>query len=260
MNPLKTAAINASQRLFRPLGLRATRTVAGHKFVFDPATDIGMQLLFTGGFEEQAIRQCSRFIRPAGMVIDVGANIGLHAVRFADFVKGGKVLCFEPARSTYALLLQNLKNVTNVVPLNIALSDANGLQDFFVAADNAFSGLKDTRRKPILRQEPVACFTGDAILQPLVQDQRVDLLKIDVEGFETQVLRGMKEFIARHRPVIFCEIFGGSHSNPDPQATVQLCLDYGYEPFVLKGAQLVATREHSDEFHDYFLIPPERRQ
>jgi len=258
MHPLKTSAINISQRLFRPLGFRARRTVAGHKFVFDPATDIGMQLLFMGGFEEKAIMQCAQFIRPDGMVIDVGANIGLHAVRFAQVAKAGKVICFEPARSTFAYLLQNVKDVPNVVPLNIALSDSNGLQNFFVAADNAFSGLKDTKRKPILRQEAVACFAGDAILQQLVQDQRVDLVKIDVEGLETQVLRGMKEFIARHRPVIFCEIFGGKQSNPDPQATVELCIAFGYDPFVLKAGQLVVAREHDDEFNDYFLIPRQR--
>jgi FkbM family methyltransferase len=258
MHPLKTSAINFSQRLFRPLGFRATRIVAGHRFVFDPATDIGMQLLFMGGFEEAAIMQCAQFIRPDGMVIDVGANIGLHAVRFAQVAKAGKVICFEPARSTFAYLLQNVKDVPNVVPLNVALSDSNGLQNFFIAADNAFSGLKDTKRKPILRQEPVACFTGDSILQQLVQDQRVDLIKIDVEGLETQVLGGMKEFIARHRPVICCEIFGGKQSNPDPQATVELCISFGYDPFVLKSGQLVVAREHDDEFNDYFLIPRQR--
>jgi FkbM family methyltransferase len=258
MKSLMTSAINASQRLLRPLGMRATRTVAGRRFVFDPATDIGLQLLATGSFEEEAIMQCAQYIRPDGLVIDVGANIGLHSVRFADVAKAGKVICFEPARSTFTYLLQNVKDVPNVVPLNIALSDSNGLQNFFVAADNAFSGLKDTKRKPILRQEAVACFAGDAILQPLVQDQRVDLVKIDVEGLETQVLRGMKEFIARHRPVIFCEIFGGKQSNPHPQATVELCIAFGYDPFVLKGGQLVTAREHDDEFYNYFLIPQHR--
>src|SRR3981189_2815096 len=123
MKSLMTSAINASQRLFRPLGLRAARTVAGHRFVFDPATDIGMQLLVTGSFEEEAIGRCAQFIRPDGMVIDVGANIGLHAVRFADVAKAGKVICFEPARSTFAYLLQNVKDVPNIVPLNVALSD-----------------------------------------------------------------------------------------------------------------------------------------
>src|ERR1700722_15371191 len=241
MKSLMISAINASQRLLRPLGVRATRTVAGHRFAFDPATDIGMQLLVTGSFEEEAIVRCAQFIRPDGMVIDVGANIGLHTVRFAEFAKASKVICFEPARATFAYLLQNVKEMPNVVPLNVALSDSNGLQNFFVAADNAFSGLKDTKRKPILRQEAVACFTGDAILLPLVQNQRGDLVKSDVEGLETQVLHGMKEFIACHRPVIFCEIFGGKHSNPDPQATVELCIAFGYDPFVLKAGQLVAT-------------------
>lgn len=243
------------QKLLTLFRLRLSRRIAGHKFFFDPATDIGLELLATGQFERNAIAQCANFIRPDGIVLDVGANIGVHTVHFAEFARLGKVICFEPARSTFAFLLQNVKHLANVIPLNVALSDSTSLQTFFVAADNAFSGLKDTKRKAILHQESIACFKGDDILLALLANQRIDLIKIDVEGLETQVLRGMREFIVTHRPVIFCEIFGGQQSNPDPESTVQFCVSLGYEAFVLSGAQLIPAGAHSDRFYNYFFIP-----
>jgi len=243
------------QRLLVPFGLRPSRSIAGQKFFFDPTTDIGLELLVTGHFERNAIAQCSNFISADGIVIDVGANIGLHTVHFAGFARHGKVICFEPARSTFAYLLQNITNLANVIPLNVALSDSTGLKPFFVAADDAYSGLKDTMRKAVLRQETIACLKGDDILLAMLENQRIDLVKIDVEGLELQVLRGMKELILSHRPVIFCEIFGGQQSNPDPESAVRFCVSLGYDAFVLSGTQLRPAGAHDDKFYNYFFVP-----
>lgn len=247
---------NVIQRLVRPIGLRPSRNIGGQKnFRSDPSTDIGLELWLTGSFEKNAIAQCASYIQPDGVVIDIGANIGVHVAHFATLAHAGKVLCFEPCRSTFAYLLQNTIGLTNVIPLNLALSDESGFQLFFVAADDAYSGLKDTKRKPILRTETVACFKGDEILLPLVANLRVDLIKIDVEGLETQVLKGMEKFILAHRPVIFCEIFGGSRSNPDPDSTIKYCLSLGYDARILKNAKLESVDIHDDKYYNYFFLP-----
>jgi FkbM family methyltransferase len=258
--PLVRAAANVAQRLLLPLGLRMSRKVEGHRVRFDPGTDIGMHLLLRGRFEPEAIARCAAYVRADGVILDIGANIGVHAVQFADLVPEGKVVCFEPARATFEYLLRNVARLENVVPINAALSDAPGLLSFFVAADNAYSSLKDTQRKPILRRETVACFRADDLLVPLLEGARIDLVKIDVEGFERQVLEGMQAILARHRPVVFCEIFGGGHSNPDPQGTLAYVRTLGYEPFVLDGAGLRAVATHDDRFYNYFLIPTEGRR
>ncbi|MDB6100477.1 MAG: hypothetical protein JWO52_476 [Gammaproteobacteria bacterium] len=250
---------SVAQRMLLPLGLRSSRKLAGRRIYFDPATDIGMHLLLTGRFERDALAICAGFIKPDGVVLDVGANIGIHAVHFAGFASSGQVICFEPARSTFALLLRNVKDLSNVIPLNVALSDTNGIRSFFIASDDAYSGLKDTGRKPILRQESVACFSADEFLPPLLGKQRVDLVKIDVEGFEMQVLQGMQALIRSHRPVIFCEIFAGRQSNPDPQGTVQFCTSLGYDAYVLSGERLIPAATHDDRLYNYFFIPRRAR-
>jgi len=235
-----------------------SRRVAGHRIYFDPATDVGIQLLVTGRFEAEAIAQCARFIRPDGAVIDVGANIGVHTLHYASYAPDGAVFALEPARATFALLLRNVRDIANVIPLNLALADSTGLRRFLMAVDDAHSGLKDTGRKRIRREEWVAGFTGDELLIPLLGKRRVDLVKIDVEGFETEVLAGMRQLILAQQPVIFCEVFGGHSSNPDPAATVRFCVSLGYAPHVLKGGRLEPAQVHDDRFYHYFFIPQER--
>jgi len=238
--------------------LRPSRKIAGRRFFFDPATDIGMSLLRTGEFESDIITHCAAYIRPESTVIDVGANIGLHTVHFAQAARLGKVICFEPARATFAQLLKNVAGLANVIPLNVALSDKAGLQLLFVASDNAYSGLKDTRRKAVLYQEWVPCFNGDAILEPLTRETSVDLIKIDVEGLERQVLEGMSALLTAHRPIICCEIFGGEQSNADPTGTVEYCVSLGYQAFVIEDGRLIAQAAHNDALYTYIFIPRHR--
>lgn len=258
--PLLRTMANLAQRMLLPLGLRMSRTVNGHRVRFDPGTDIGMHLFLTGRFEPQAIARCAEYVRPDDVVLDIGANIGVHTVQFSDLVPQGKVISLEPARATFDYLLRNVAQLQNVVLLNAALSDKTGLLTFFIAADNAYSSLKDTHRKPILRQEIVACFRADDLLGPMLEGTRVGLVKIDVEGFEHQVLQGMRALIARHRPVIFCEIFGGKSSNPDPQGTLEFCLSLGYDAFVLDGPELRSVSTHDDRYYNYFFIPRSDKQ
>lgn len=252
---LFAGAVAVVQRGLRPLHLRASRRIAGHRIHFDPATDVGIQLLVTGRFEAEALAQCTRFIRADGVVIDVGANVGVHSVHYASLVPRGTVIAFEPSRTTFALLLRNVRGLPNVIPLNVALADTSGVRRFHVAQDNAHSGLKDTGRKRILREEWVAGFAGDELLAPLLRNRRVDLVKIDVEGFETEVLLGMQQLLRTQKPVIFCEVFGGNGSNPDPAATVRFCASLGYDAHVLKDRRLEVAGAHDDRFYHYFFIP-----
>ena len=245
------------QSCLKPFGLRLSRTIAGRRIRFDPATDLGLHLLVTGRFEASSIDQCARFIRPDSIVLDIGANIGVHTVQFAALANRGKVISFEPARSTFARLLENVGGLDNVIPLNIALGETSGPSTFHIAQDDAYSGLKDTKRKRILRQETVACYRGDEIVPALVRDGRIGLIKIDVEGLEAEVMRGLERLLRAHRPVVFCEIFGGANSNLDPQGTLEFCISLGYQAFVLADDRLIPATKHNDALYNYFFLPSE---
>jgi hypothetical protein len=103
----------------------------------------------------------------------------------------------------------------------------------------------------------VACYRGDEIVPALVRGGRISLVKIDVEGLEVAVMRGMEQLLRAHRPVVFCEIFGGANSNPDPQGTLEFCVSLGYEAFVLADDRLIPATKHRDALYNYFFIPSE---
>jgi len=240
--------------VYGPLETGVKCTILGHDFRYDPDTDIGRRLYSHGGFEQEEIRFCHQYIKQQSVVVDIGANVGLHTLFFSEFARNGLVLSFEPARDTFFYLLGNVQHLKNVIPINIALSDAVGIAEFFAASDDAYSGLKDTKRKEIVNKYSVVSMRLDDILLPMNLD-RIDFVKIDVEGLERNVLSGMAGIMEIHRPVLFCEIYKGDNSNEDPDETVHYVMGKGYHAFVLNGNGLARYTKHDDNYYNYFFLP-----
>ena len=112
-----------------------------------------------------------------------------------------KLVLFEPMASACKILLENLRlngleSITDVSHLGIGLSDRSGKAGFTVHTSNIGSAALNDAKGPI----PVA--TGDDLLG----DQPVHFIKIDTEGFEIKVLRGLQRTINRDRPTMYVEV------------------------------------------------------
>jgi FkbM family methyltransferase len=253
LRSLKTTA----HRAIRKAGLTLQTRIHGHKVYFDPGTDIGWRLLREGQFEHKEIELCRTFLNSRSVVIDIGANIGLHTVAFSSMANEGLVFAVEASPQTFRWLLRTTEGLSNVVPLDVAMGSSNGITEFFVAEDNAYSGLRDTGRKTLMRVVRVPCYTADHALLPLLP-RKVDMVKIDVEGLETEVLAGMSTLLEQSRPVVFCEIFGGDASNPDPEFTIRSLSEKGYRPYTFDGDRLQPFIRHNDLVYNYFFVPEEK--
>lgn len=240
--------------LFKMLNIHASEAIGGFSVTYDPNTDIGRSLFFTGQFEREELGLCKQYLREDSVVVDIGANIGLHSIYFSQIAHKGIVLSIEPSNPTYRLLLNNIQNIKNILPLNIAVSDVNNIVDFYEASDNAYSSLKDTKRKRIKNTKKVISFKLDDILLKLGMS-RIDFVKIDVEGFEQNVIIGMQGIINKYAPYIFCEIYRGDNSNNDPEGTIKYITSLGYAAFTLKDAKLVEYAGHDDNYYNYLFIP-----
>lgn len=161
---------------------------------------IGNSIRLYGEYCEAEIQIIGRYLQPDSVIYDVGSNIGSHAVAFAKMVPGGDVVAFEPNPTHYHLLCMNLEvnKCRNVRAYNCAATaqtQMTTVEDFDTTKQGNFGIIH-------VGAGTIPC-QGLAIDSMGVPDP--DVIKIDVEGFETDVLVGATETIERSRPVVFYE-------------------------------------------------------
>lgn len=240
--------------LARVFGKNVYVKLYDRKVYYDPSTDIGQKLLRVGNFERAELAIIKKFITETTIAIDIGANIGTHALFFAHLATKGRVFAFEPSKNTYNLLLKNIDGVGNIFPVNMAASNKCGTAMFYNAIDNAYSGLKDTGKKPIVATENVLTVSLDDFAG-LFNLDRIDFIKIDVEGNEEAVIEGAIETLTRHKPVVFAEICGGENLTPDPEKTINRVIGLGYAAYVIQGWNLVPFSKHDNDYYNYLFVP-----
>ena len=150
-------------------------------------------LLYYGKNHEPYLRKifCS-LIKKGDIVVDIGASLGLYTLLAAKLVgDDGFVYAFEPDPVRFLKLLENidLNNFKNVKAFDIALSDKEE------EIEIAYHHPRDGFVKKVVKAIPL-----DALkIKP-------NIVKIDVDGAEGKILKGMKETIIKYRPTIVCEV------------------------------------------------------
>jgi len=155
--------------------------------------------------EEPEFTRLGEWVKNGDWVLDVGANVGHYAARLSDLVgSSGRVFAFEPVPDTFELLSANIARLRyqNVTLLNVAASefaDIVGVHipQFDTGIDNYYMA-QLTREKMELS---VFCMPVDAVQIP----SPVKFAKIDVEGHELSVLKGMEKMLKRDHPVLVVE-------------------------------------------------------
>jgi FkbM family methyltransferase len=156
-----------------------------------------------GQYEKQKFRLMRAYLKPGMTFVDVGANLGDYTFVASRLVRGGKVVAFEPDPSNYSWLSKSIERnrVANVDLRQEALSDRRGQATLFLGEVSGWHTLKPGQ----LSGERGAVTVRTTRLDDLVLD-RIDLVKIDVEGAEFEVLQGAKEQLRRHRPIVLVDL------------------------------------------------------
>lgn len=147
------------------------------------------------GFQREHLQEAFKYVQRWGVAIDVGAHVGFWTWDMAQ--RFGRVYAFEAAPDTYDCLVKNILECTNVTTAQFAVGAVNGR--CLIQEDKP----GNTGSRWVAPAE-----YGDCVpMIPLdsLNFEAVDLLKIDVEGFELQVLQGARRLIEAFRPVIIME-------------------------------------------------------
>jgi FkbM family methyltransferase len=227
------------------------------KLFYDMNSDVGKQLFAYGAFEKSEIaffaERLSKIAEP--VILDVGANIGVHTVNWAKTNHQMRIYAFEPSPITCELLNRNIKlnKIAGQVRLfPLAVSNITEKRSFYHTEDDAYSSLKDTRRKAIRETFEIQTITIDDFIRDN-QIDRIDFVKIDVEGFESEVIEGAVKTLSILRPDLFVEIYKGTDSNATPDKTIQTLIDIGYHAYHFIDGKLSPFSTHDDKYYNYFF-------
>ena len=161
------------------------------------------------------LRQASAIGGRAGSVIvDVGANIGYYTVLLAQ--KAKKVYAFEPDKINFEILKKNIEanKLTNVVAIMAAVGSKKGSLELYKSEEN-FGDHKLFKTPLVPQRRDASPFDeGETVniikLDDLIKE-KVDLIKIDTQGWEPEVVEGARKIIEKDRPIIFMEYSPASY-------------------------------------------------
>jgi FkbM family methyltransferase len=162
-------------------------------------------------YDVHDLEAISEFIAPGGVIIDAGANIGSHSVFFASQLQASRVFSFEPQKNIFKLLEKNisLNNLEQIItPFQCGLGEKSTTASQLYRDDVKISTTSNQVNYGglYLKEDATGEFTIET-LDSLLFDKidKLDFIKIDVQGFEAGVLKGGSKTITKFKPLIFLE-------------------------------------------------------
>lgn len=202
--------------------------------------NVDAAIYFLGAFEKPLLHFMEDTLRvlatAQGVFVDVGANVGQHSLFMSRIA--AQVVAFEPYEPVRLRLLHQMKlnGISNIEVYATGLSDSSDTLPFYApVGSNAGIGSFDPKstKKGNIAIGKLALVSGDDHFEQH-KPERLDVLKIDVEGFERSVLQGLKNTLQTYRPLVVCEMtYGNADSfttsediiNSLPENYTLLCFD-----------------------------------
>jgi FkbM family methyltransferase len=196
--------------LARPLGIEALPTLFNGEWIRVPrAVWQGISVRY----EPYMARLLPRHLHSGDTFLDVGANYGFWSLYAAKIVgPSGRVVACEPAPEVYQVLAQSAKRCSALTALHVGLGDRDAVVPFAAQGTSECSSfsrevtLKNRHWKPGVPvvEVPVTMRRMDSLVEELKLRPRA--MKIDVEGFELEVLKGARQTLITHDCAVFLEV------------------------------------------------------
>ena len=203
--------------------------------------------------------------------VDIGSNGGLYSLIAAKKSENIKILAFDPSNAANYFVNENIRIngfSDKITFFKYAMSDKTETLNFFEVKNRKYPYLKYNlggsssliNHPKLFNQISVQAYSFDNFLAENPEyNFEIDFIKIDAEGAEPNIIKGMKATIEKYKPIIVCEILmdnvGGEIE--------KLFSDLGYQFFLNRGKDLVPVKQilknnSDDEIYNYFLVHPSK--
>lgn len=255
-------AVMGIRRLFGK-GLNTKVKRSGVNWDLDLREGIDFSIWLLGSFEPETVRCYQKIVKAGDVVLDIGANIGAHTLLLAHAVgPSGKVYAFEPTDYAYAKLSENcalnpaLANRIHsvqwmLVGPEVAGKPAPGLYSSWPLKHDV--DLHELHQGRLMTTSGAQARTLDSAVLAFGLD-RVDCIKLDIDGYECGMMRGASEVLTRWQPVIIMELapYALEEQGESLHELIQMLKKHGYALFDLSKGTPIAMDSKSIERR----IPP----
>ena len=193
-----------------------------------PAELIGRHIYLTGEFDRSTVEVLLKFSKPRDVLLDIGANIGYVSACFLQHVPRSKVIAVEPQPQIVDLLKSNLNPFGDerhkVLPVGICDFDTTG----WLGICDRNRGASKVVDKQNSHTVEVQLWSAQRLFASL-KDERINIIKIDAEGYEATILKACQAELDRLRPrAIFFEDHLSHQDRMDKLDTSLEALDTKY--------------------------------
>jgi FkbM family methyltransferase len=239
-----------------------------NRYVCDLSSYIEWNLAVFADYEGPEKTLFAQVLKAGGqrVMLDIGANVGVHSLCFARVMQ--QVVAFEPNPEVFVRLQQNIALNPDVAVTShcVGLGDVPSVLRFYQPAyENKGTGTFDAASAPhqyTTLDLPVAR-ADDFLGQHAIGD--IDAVKIDVQGYEPNVLDGMAATLAAHRPVVWMEVSQPTIAELDRRGGLAALMPPGYRMYRFRTAYRYMVFHHTRleacarldprEEGDYLLVP-----
>lgn len=185
----------------------------GLRWQLDLSEGIDLAIFVFGQFESATANSFKSLVRPGATVLDIGANIGAHTLPLARLVgPDGKIYAFEPTKYAFGKLKQNL-NLNPELASRIVAEQMRLTHTGATDPGEIYSSWKVVGQEPRHKKHLGIAKSIDGANATSLDEywekmnlRQLDLVKLDVDGFETEVIKGGKNTLRRYHPLICMEL------------------------------------------------------